>query len=372
MRSVLAFSALLLSVAGIDIPSFAPPQFPPSTIQNDGTNVGRYDVRKHMAWLDPGDENLSSYFFLLWVTLTDGRKYHVTVAPNHFFNMTTGIYVLNDLQNLEAPAVGGTAMAPGVGRDDQVFLQSIPQNFSSPAGGDNYTTLQYSSDFSGVKIDVTFNPTGKNLYVGGSGGVTIGPSSFVKDHDDYRRLIPGYSWYWGNPTMRVNGTIEIDGRSEAIDYDNSFAFFERQSGVFGIPGGHLGFWLYLSNGIMIHTWTLAPTTDGTLNERAWATVWHPDGLHEVVEIAGTSRALEKWVSPVTGLNYFSQFRIDMPTRNASFQIQQYPAKGEVTAGKGYKGYNITEAYGQGTGTWDGQNVSFFGHVEQLSFLGGGH
>ncbi|KAL0942735.1 uncharacterized protein CTRU02_200621 [Colletotrichum truncatum] len=325
-----------------------------------------------MAWLDPGDENLSSYFFLLWVTLTDGRKYHVTVAPNHFFNMTTGIYVLNDLQNLEAPAVGGTAMAPGVGRDDQVFLQSIPQNFSSPAGGDNYTTLQYSSDFSGVKIDVTFNPTGKNLYVGGSGGVTIGPSSFVKDHDDYRRLIPGYSWYWGNPTMRVNGTIEIDGRSEAIDYDNSFAFFERQSGVFGIPGGHLGFWLYLSNGIMIHTWTLAPTTDGTLNERAWATVWHPDGLHEVVEIAGTSRALEKWVSPVTGLNYFSQFRIDMPTRNASFQIQQYPAKGEVTAGKGYKGYNITEAYGQGTGTWDGQNVSFFGHVEQLSFLGGGH
>jgi hypothetical protein len=137
---------------------------------------------------------MNSYFFLLWVTLIDGRKYHITLAPNFFLNATTGIFVLNDLQNLSAPSLAGTAFAPGFGRADSVYLESAIQNFSSPVGGDNYTDLYYNCDFAGIKLDVHFSPTGKNLYVGGSGGVTIAPHE--TSGDDFSRLIPGYSWYW--------------------------------------------------------------------------------------------------------------------------------------------------------------------------------
>jgi hypothetical protein len=170
--------------------------------------------------------------------------------------------------------------------------------------------------------------------------------------------------------MRINGTINVDNQTQRINSNQSFAWFERQTGFFGIPGGHLGFWLYLSNGIMLHVWTLAPDIEGNLSQRAWATVWHPDGLHEVVEIGDASKACDRWTSPTTRLNYFSRFQLSIPSKNATFSVQQYPAHGEVTAGKGYDGYNITEAYGQGSGVWSGENVTFFGHVEQLSFLAG--
>ncbi|KAH8742719.1 hypothetical protein F5883DRAFT_668053 [Diaporthe sp. PMI_573] len=367
MHFTTTLATLLAAVSAVDIPSFAPPEFPITTIENDGTNVGRYDVRKTMAWLDPGTGNLNSYFFLMWLTLRDGRKYHVTVAPNFRLDSTTGIFVLNDLQNLEQEAASGTAFAPGEGREGQVFLQSAIQNFSSPAGGDNYTDMYYNCDFAGVNIDVHFTPTGKNIYVGGSGGVTIAANE--ESGNDYRRLIPGYSWYWGNPTLRVDGKIMIDGTYVEIDTTQSIGFFERQTGTFGIPGGHLGFWLYLSNGIMVHCWQLAPTKDGTLSNRAWATIWHSSGLHEVVEISSnTSRAANPYVSVKSGLTYFRSFFLDVPTRNATFNIEQSATHSEASPAAGYPGYNITEAYGQGSGTWDGEDVTFFGHVEQLSFI----
>jgi hypothetical protein len=168
--------------------------------------------------------------------------------------------------------------------------------------------------------------------------------------------------------MRVDGTINVEGEDVAIDYDQSFAFFERQSGTFSIPGGHVGFWLYLSNGVMVHCWTLAPTLEGTLGKPAWVTLWHPNGLHEVVEVDANSTVSDTWVSPYSGLTYFSKFFLSLSTRNASFNIEQSARFSEATPSGGYFGYNITEGYGQGTGTWEGEDITFFGHVEQLSFL----
>ena len=46
-------------------------------------------------------------------------------------------------------------------------------------------------DFVGVTTNLHISPTGKNLYVGGSGGITLAGSG-----DNYRQIVPGYSWYW--------------------------------------------------------------------------------------------------------------------------------------------------------------------------------
>lgn len=152
-----------------------------------------------------------------------------------------------------------------------------------------------------------------------------------------------------------------------IDHRQSRGYFERQWGQFGIAGGHYGYWLYLSNGLMVHGWVVSPTVDEPFGVPAWATIWHPNGLHEVVEVDNTTRAFDIWKSEYSGHNYFTEFVLKLNCRNARFNIHQLIKKSELRALPGTQGYNITEAYGYGEGVWDGQNVTFYGHIEQLSF-----
>jgi hypothetical protein len=115
------------------------------------------------------------------------------LAPNFFRGETTGIFRVEDLQNLTSS--GATVFAPGTGSTEFLDFRSDIQNLTSPRGSDNYTDMHITSDYAGVKMDVYMTPTGKNLYIGGAGGITISPKSGT-DANDYRTLIPGYSWYW--------------------------------------------------------------------------------------------------------------------------------------------------------------------------------
>jgi hypothetical protein len=171
----------------------------------------------------------------------------------------------------------------------------------------------------------------------------------------------------GNPTLRLNGTITIDGEEIAIDHNHSRGYFERQWGEFGISGGHYGYWLYLSNGLMIHGWVVAPTVEQPFGVPAWATVWHPNGVHEVVEVGKNTTAFDVWKSEYSGLDYFKQVELDIPSRQAKFDIHQLIRESELRPLSGTDGYNISEAYAQGQGVWEGEPVTFFGHLEQLSF-----
>ena len=171
----------------------------------------------------------------------------------------------------------------------------------------------------------------------------------------------------GNPTLRLNGTITIHGEEIAIDHNHSRGYFERQWGEFGISGGHYGYWLYLSNGLMIHGWVVGPTMEQPFGVPAWATVWHPNGVHEVVEVGKSTTAFDVWKSEYSGLDYFKQVELDIPSRQARFDIHQLIRESELRPLSGTDGYNISEAYAQGQGVWEGESVTCFGHLEQLSF-----
>ncbi|KAH6651502.1 hypothetical protein BKA67DRAFT_330691 [Truncatella angustata] len=126
------------------------------------------------------------------------------------------------------------------------------------------------------------------------GGVTF-PAGLTSGND-LSRLIPGYSWYWANPSY--------------------------QMGTYGIGTGYLAFWLYCSNGLVIHSWALSPSSEGDFGSPAWATVWHPNGLHEVVAVDADSNASDPWWSPYSGKKYFNKFNFNLSMRNASFYIEQ--------------------------------------------------
>ncbi|KAH6662235.1 hypothetical protein B0J14DRAFT_687190 [Halenospora varia] len=324
--TIVPLLAVLNAVIGLEVPSFAPPSFEPSTIDNDGTHV----------------DHLKSVFFLIWLTTVDGRKYHITLAPNFIGdNQTSGIFGIEDLSTLTG--TGATVFGPATGSNEALNLRSEYQNFTSPAGSDNFTNLYFTSDYAGVTVDMHFSPTGQNLYIGGSGGITL-PSS----GQDFRTLMPGYSWYWANPTMRLNGTLTVNGEVLQVDYNQSFAYMERQTGTFDLSG-YYAFWLYLSNGLMIHSWVVGPTLDVPYGVPSFATVWYPSGLHEVVSVDPTSTASDIWISNSTGKTYFNKFVFNLSAKNASLTIEQAVRNRELGPLPGTQGYIISEAYGQGSG-----------------------
>ncbi|KAF7557642.1 hypothetical protein G7Z17_g617 [Cylindrodendrum hubeiense] len=346
------------------LPSFTPPYYRPSTLKNDGTDAGRYDVRKTMAIVNPDSKWINSYYFLFWVTTVDGRKYHLCFNPILFGNTTTGgMYSLNDLNDpSEFKAIGASNRLPGYGNSEFLNFRSVPHNITSPKGSDNFSTIALDTDFAGIAVNTVVHPTGKNMYYGGVGGIVTPGFG-----DDFTTVPPGWSWYWANPHLTVTGTITLDGTPVKIDTKKSFGMLERQYGAFDVSTkGFYLFWAYLPNGIVVQVWVISPRKDGT-GASSMATIWHPNGLHEVVPVdMSATRAWDPSVSKITGRQYFNKFKVALTARNAFFSFEKPIRDAEVRPAAGQSGIIISESYCEGTIVWEGESLPWFGHCEELS------
>lgn len=174
----------------------------------------------------------------------------------------------------------------------------------------------------------------------------------------------------GNPHLKVEGTIKLNDQDVEIDTSNSFGFLERQWGDMQLRNWYL-YWVYLSNGIFLHVWINEPTLEGFNSDSiAIATVWHPNGVHEVLPVDNTTRAWDTTRSPKTGNLYFNEFQLDLSTRNSSIRVTKPTRDTLLIPLADYGGplLNVSEAYVQGHGTWKGEAVEVFGHLEQISTL----
>jgi hypothetical protein len=168
----------------------------------------------------------------------------------------------------------------------------------------------------------------------------------------------------------VTGHIEIDGQQHEIDHEQSYALFERQWGNFHIGKGYYALWFYLESGEVLISWSMEPDLEGA-SKIAFASVWHPNGWHEMLPVGPESRASDIEASPRTGLKYFNKFFLDLPARNAHFTFDKWIRDGELTPQlpeQRDKYITISESYGEGNGLWDGKEVRLQGHVEQLSMM----
>ena len=135
--------------------------------------------------------NPHSWYFLLWLAIEDGGRYHFTINPCMRGNATVaGINAMDDLSTLITTA--GSPVGPGTGNSRSLDIISHHANLSSPVGSDNFTNLHLAAKWKDVQTDLRLSPTGKNLYIGGNGGFTL-PNY---GGEDYQTLIPGYTWYW--------------------------------------------------------------------------------------------------------------------------------------------------------------------------------
>ncbi|KAF5649075.1 hydroxyneurosporene synthase [Fusarium tjaetaba] len=343
-----------------------PPEHDPTTIDNDGTFVTRYDARKTLAYVTEDTNNVNNVFMLYWITTKCGKKYHLTSNAGLRGSQLLGTFIsLNDLQDLTSR--GASILHPGSGNPKRLELKSATQNITSPEDGDQWTNTHLDLDFVGIKLDVTLRPTGGNFYYGGGGGIQLvnrGPDP------DGSTSLPGWSWYWANPTTRLTGKLVIDENEMEIDTKQSYALFERQWGNFHIGKGYYALWFYLETGEVLISWCMEPTPDG-VSKIAFASVWHPNGRHEMLPVGPKSRASDISVSHRTGLKYFNSFFLDLPCRNAHFTFEKWVRDGELIPAleeQRDKYITISESYGEGTGMWDEKQVLIQGHVEQLSMM----
>ncbi|KAF5662773.1 hydroxyneurosporene synthase [Fusarium denticulatum] len=346
--------------------SWAPPDYDPTTIDNDGTFVNRYDARKTLAYVTEDTNNVNNVFMLYWITTKCGKKYHLTSNAGLRGSQLLGTFIsLNDLQDLTSR--GASILHPGSGNPKRLELKSATQNITSPEDGDQWTNTHLDLDLVGIKLDVTLRPTGGNFYYGGGGGIQLvnrGPDP------DGSTSLAGWSWYWANPTTRLTGKLVIDGKEMEIDTEQSYALFERQWGNFHIGKGYYALWFYLETGEVLISWCMEPTPDG-VSKIAFASVWHPNGRHEMLPVGPKSRASDISISPRTGLKYFNTFFLDLPSRNAHFTFDKWVRDGELIPAmeeQRDKYITISESYGEGTGMWDDKQVLIQGHVEQLSMM----
>ncbi|MER7057918.1 lipocalin family protein [Streptomyces sp. NPDC000351] len=191
-------------------------------------------------------------------------------------------------------------------------------------------------------LDVEMVPTGPALNYGSTGVFDL-------------VNVPAYEF--ALPEMRTSGTLVIGDEKHAI---RGTSWLDRQ---WGEMPEDLARWTWMNlampNGDKIALWDAV----GAKSENSWATVLHPDGSYDVVEVEPLARdASEPWTSPETGQTYPTRWHISIPhlRTELSMRVIGTPAQ-EVETQTPEGGY--MEATAVFDGTYNGKKVRGENFVE---------
>ena len=169
------------------------------------------------------------------------------------------------------------------------------------------------------------------------------------------------AFQYGIPSLRVEGTLILDGKSRAISGE---AWLDRQWGDGSEDFVKRTFkwkWmnLNLDNGYKMSVWDVV--VNGR-DENAWATIVSPKGAHTVVDIVPFSAGEgDQWTSPATRQVYPTSFAVEMPAVDAKFFVKVAgPLEQEIVSQVGEHKY---EAACKFTGHFMGRPVSGFNYLE---------
>jgi len=135
-------------------------------------------------------------------------------------------------------------------------------------------------------------------------------------------LLPFYgdiNYEYALPNMKTAGSVVVDGKRYQVD---GVSWFDRQWGQMA-PS----FWAHkqwswmgisLDNGDRISLWDII---DGD-KEHAFATLLHPDGRHEIVDVEPLAQgATSIWTSAASGHRYPTDWVVSIPTLKARLRVE---------------------------------------------------
>lgn len=317
--------------------------------------VPAYDSEKELMWNRDYD---SSSWFIIGHFEAEGHKLNYLYHQMIWMDDKTGEPYLNSV-------VSVTDETTGFYQGEDKFYPMSQTEFLSDHFGitvsngsmeGDIKNIHMTASMDNVSMDINLELADDIIYNGGAGTFRLA----VIDIQQYSK-----------PNIKPNGTITINGKEYAVSGD---AWFYRQwqkmpkrkekqkgesSASDPVSDGTIHwYWMDLNMdcGDKLSLWCVQIAKIS----RAWATVLHADGTHEVVEVTPFSKfPAKKWLSPASGQNYPIEFTVEIPKLDAHLSVTPYPVEQEIVSDHISK----YEAASQISGTYKGKRATGFCYVE---------
>ncbi|WP_031161954.1 lipocalin family protein [Streptosporangium roseum] len=336
--AVLAFGTSVSSAAQAAAPSAAPAARSATSgipaLVDPAADLGRHAPGPQPTWFD-------SIYFTSSVKANGqefGLQVHTRILPSRgaaayrwtfaVINKTTGWY--KDYDAMVKPedyrwSEGKLDIkAPGLSWTGDTVRQSV--QVQTPWGS----------------LDVQLVPTGPAMNYASTGVFNLADG------------VPNYEF--ALPEMQTSGTLVVDGKKHKV---SGTSWLDRQWGE--MPTSLTRWtWMNLSmpNGDKVAIWD----TVGAQSKDSWATVLHPDGSYDVVDVEPLAQGVSRqWTSPATGQRYPTRWRIRIPALHSELDVRvtgNPDQEIETPDGSGY-----LEATAAFTGKYNGKKVSGENYVE---------
>lgn len=207
-------------------------------------------------------------------------------------------------------------------------------------GGSARQSVRVETPWGALDVDMT--PTGPAMNYASTGVFNLVDG------------VPNYEF--ALPEMRTSGTLVVDGKKHRV---RGTSWLDRQWGEMPLSLTRWT-WMNLSmpNGDKVALWD----TVGSRTKDSWATVLHPDGSYDVVDVEPLVRSASRpWTSPATNQTYPTRWRVSIPALRSELDVRitgNPDQEIETPDGSGY-----LEAAAAFTGTYDGKKVRGENYVE---------
>jgi len=207
-------------------------------------------------------------------------------------------------------------------QDSETTLSTASLNVQTPSGGltGDASAMHVTARFQRININLTLAHQGPLLAALGTG------------------IIPFYgdiNYDYALPSMTTSGSVVVDGKSYQVA---GTSWFDRQWGRMGPSFLHKKWtWMgiCLDNGIRI---TLSDIFEGD-QEHAFATMLHPDGRHEIVDVEPLAKGSTSiWKSATTGRRYPTKWVVSIPMLKARLCVEPFVREQEVVSPMGEHKY----------------------------------
>ncbi|MEU5703116.1 lipocalin family protein [Streptomyces aurantiacus] len=201
-------------------------------------------------------------------------------------------------------------------------------------------SVQVETPWGGLDVEMT--PTGPAMNYASTGVFNLVDG------------VPNYEF--ALPEMRTSGTLVVDGKKHRV---RGTSWLDRQWGEMPLS---LTRWTWMNlnmpNGDKVAIWD----TVGSRTKDSWATVLHPDGSYDVVDVEPLAQsASRRWTSPATHQTYPTRWRVSIPALRSELDVRvtgNPDQEIETPDGSGY-----LEAASAFTGTYNGKKVRGENYVE---------
>jgi hypothetical protein len=230
-------------------------------------------------------------------------------------------------------------------KDSETTFSTASLEVQTPSGGvsGDASAMHVTGRFQQINVDLTLAHQGPLLANLGTG------------------ILPFYgdiNYEYALPNMKTSGSVVVDGKPYQVA---GTSWFDRQWGQMG-PS----FWVHmkwtwmgisLDNGDRISLWDII---DGE-KEHAFATMLHPDGRHEIVDVEPLAAgATSIWKSAATGKRYPTHWVVSIPMLKARLRVEPLIREQEVVSPIGVNKY---EGASKVDGEMEGKPVTGHAVVE---------